>query len=161
MIFECFAPRGRTDLGETLESTRVIEDLRIAHIVMVDDDKDDVFLTKKSFEKADYPFKFTGLSGAQKLFDFIETEGLDDIDIILLDLNMPVIGGLEALKKLRALPEIETVKIFMFSSSSRHEDRNQCVEAGADGYLYKPSQADDVKRSVNTICLASNVWISR
>lgn len=140
-------------------STETKEFKRTAHVVMVDDDKDDLFLTKTSFQKAQYPFKFTGLDGAEALFKYVSDNGIDDIDIILLDLNMPVVGGLEALKKLRTLPEIENVKIFMFSTSASHEHRDQCVQAGADGYLYKPSRAEDVNRFVNTISLASNFWV--
>ena len=142
-------------MGNTVLDT----DLKVAHVVMVDDDKEDLFLTKASFQQAKFPFKFTGLEGEDALFSYIEDNGIEDIDI-LLDLNMPVTSGLEALKKLREIPDVEKTKIFMFSTSSSHVDRNECVDAGADGYLFKPSGSDEVKRFVNTISLASNFWVS-
>ena len=126
---------------------------------MVDDDPDDLFLTKTSFQKADYPFKFTGLKSAEALFKHVEQNGLKDVDIILLDLNMPNLGGLDALKTLRQNPGIQDLKVFIFSTSKNNNDRDQCIEAGADGYLYKPSRADEVKRFVNTVSLASNFWV--
>jgi len=143
-----------------LGNTVLDSDLKVAHVVMVDDDKEDLFLTKASFQQAKFPFKFTGLEGANALFNYIDDNGIEDIDILLLDLNMPITGGLEALKKLREVPEIEKIKIFMFSTSSSHVDRNECVDAGADGYLFKPSGSEEVKRFVNTISLASNFWVS-
>lgn len=142
-----------------MTSTATKNDIKTAHVLMVDDDSDDLFLTKASFQKAKHPFKFTGVNSAAALFDILEQDGIANIDIILLDLNMPDMDGLEALKTLLQRPNIEAVKIFMFSSSSSHKDRDKCVEAGAEGYLYKPSGADEVKRFVNTISLASNFWI--
>jgi len=146
--------------GESVVSViDVTEDLAIAKILMVDDDTDDLFLTKLSFEKSKFPFKFTGLKSADALFEYVEKTGIADVDILLLDLNMPGIGGLEALKDLRKNPEFEKIKVFMFSSSSSVEDRDLCVEAGADGYLFKPSDAQQVTRFVNTVALASDFWV--
>jgi len=135
------------------------DDMQIAHIVMVDDDKEDLFLTKVNLEKSKFPFKFTGLKSAEAFFDYIETNGTADIDIVLLDLNMPRLDGLGALKKLQEKPEVKKIKQFVFSNSTRDEDRDRCIRAGADGYLYKPSSADEIKRFVNTVALASDFWV--
>ena len=103
------------------------DDMQAAHVIMVDDDEDDLFLTKLSFEKSKFPFKFTGLESADALFDYIETNGIDEIDILLLDLNMPRVDGLDALKKLQEHPEISKTKRFMYSTSQSHEDRDKCL----------------------------------
>ena len=142
-----------------MDHTECQDNLQPAHILIVDDDEQDLFLTKSNFEKSEFPFKFTGLESADALFNYIETNGIDDVDILLLDLNMPETNGLDALKKLRTHPEINTVKSFIYSASSSHEDRTQCVNAGADGYLFKPASAHDVKRFVNTVALASDFWV--
>jgi len=143
----------------TLGYTDFHDDMQVSHILMVDDDKEDLFLTKLSFEKSEFPFKFTGLESADALFDYIENNGMKDIDVLLLDLNMPETDGLDALKKLQEHPEIKDIRSFIYSTSSNTEDKSQCVNAGADGYLCKPSSAHDVKRFVNTVALASDFWV--
>ena len=132
---------------------------RVAHVVMIDDDKDDLTLTKSSFQKSVFPFKFTGFSAAENLFSEIENGGVDDIDILLIDLNMPVMGGLDTLKTFRQRFKTDNIKIFMFSSSKSNIDRKECVNAGADGYLFKPSGTYETQRFVNTISLASEFWV--
>ena len=142
-----------------MDNTDFHDELRSVHIIMVDDDHEDLFFTKLSFEQSKFPFKFTGLESADALFNYIDVNGIEDIDILLLDLNMPNTDGLGALKKLQEHPDVKKVKSFIYSTSSNHENRDQCVNAGADGYLYKPSSADEVKRFVNTVALASEFWV--
>jgi len=142
-----------------LDSTDFHDDMQVAHIVMVDDDKEDLSLTKLSLEKSKFPFKFTGLESAEALIDYIDVNGVSDIDVLLLDLKMPETDGLDALKKLQAHPESKDIKRFVYSTSSNTEDKSKCFDAGADGYLCKPSSAHEVSRVVNTVALASDFWV--
>jgi len=111
------------------------------NIVMVDDDQDDLFLTKRYFEKSDYDLNFVGLQSAEALFEHIKFAGIGSIHVLLLDLNMPRMGGLKTLEKLRTYPGVEDVNIFIFSTSSREDDQESCIEKGAMGYFAKPSNA--------------------
>jgi CheY-like chemotaxis protein len=71
-------------------------------------------------------------------------EGLDqlarhpDIDLILLDINMPVMGGLEFLQKVKALGTHAAVPIVLQSTEGKEEDTKRGMEMGASGYLTKP-----------------------
>lgn len=144
---------------QTLGKIKFQDDMQAVHIVMVDDDEEDLFLTKLGFENSEFAFKFTGLDSADALFNYIDVNGIDHIDILLLDLNMPETDGLDALKQLQQKPEIKNIKSFVYSTSKDQEDLNQCVQAGADGYLFKPSTAQEQIRFVNTIALASEFWV--
>ena len=120
-------------------------------IVMVDDDQDDLFLTEISFRKADFPVEFLGLDSAQDLFNHIKDKGIGSIDVLLLDLNMPVMGGLETLEMLQDYPHFDDLNVYMFSTSSSKHDRKACLGAGAKGYLYKPSGLSSMTKFVEVI----------
>lgn len=120
-------------------------------IVMVDDDQDDLFLTEICFRKASFPVEFIGLKSAQELFNYIKDKGIGGIDVLLLDLNMPVMGGLETLETLQDYPHFHDLNVYMFSTSSRKHDRKACLDAGAKGYLYKPSGLSSMTKFVEVI----------
>lgn len=124
-------------------------------IVMVDDDADDLFLTKLSFRNADFDVNFIGLQSASALYNYIQTNGILSIDVLLLDLNMPLIGGLEILETLGLYPGFDKIITFIFSTSKRESDKQTCLAKGADGYIAKPSNAVQTKAFVERIYQAT------
>lgn len=123
-------------------------------IIMVDDDQDDLFLTGICFRQASFHVEFIPLTGAAKLFDYIRDNGIGGIDVLLLDLNMPITTGLDALKILSTYPHFHDLNIFMFSTSSSLSDERACLAAGAKGYLRKPSGLGQMKAFVDSISKA-------
>ena len=76
----------------------------------------------------------------------LEVEGRPDV--IVLDINMPVMDGLEFLARLRALP-LERVPVIIVSTEGREDDLRRGLEAGADGYVrkpFKPKELQDLVR---------------
>ena len=59
-------------------------------------------------------------------------------DVVLMDLRMPKMDGLEATRRIRRTPGFETVVILAISASSFEHNRKECTDAGADGFLSKP-----------------------
>jgi len=130
---------------------------RDIRIVMVDDDQDDLFLTGVCFRQASFPVEFVALSSAEKLHEFIKDNGIGAIDILLLDLNMPVTGGVETLEALQNYPHFDDLNVFMFSTSSSETDRAACLAAGAKGYLLKPSGLSQMRSFVETVAVSLNL----
>lgn len=62
-------------------------------------------------------------------------------DLALVDVNMPVMGGLECVKAMRGNPETRSMKIMMVTSEADHAFIEAALEAGADEYLMKPFDA--------------------
>jgi CheY-like chemotaxis protein len=62
--------------------------------------------------------------------------------IILLDLNMPGLGGYSLLQAIRARPELAEVAVVVFTSSTAPAEVDACYAAGADSYIYKPLNFD-------------------
>ena len=130
---------------------------RDVRIVMVDDDQDDLFLTGVCFRQADFPVEFVALSSAAKLHEYIKDNGIGAIDILLLDLNMPVTGGLETLEDLQNYPHFDELNVFMFSTSSSETDKTACLEAGAKGYLMKPAGLTQMRSFVEAVAESLDV----
>jgi CheY-like chemotaxis protein len=124
---------------------------------MVDDDQDDLFLTGVCFRQADFPVEFVALSSAAKLHEYIKDNGIGAIDILLLDLNMPVTGGLETLEALQNYPHFDELNVFMFSTSSSETDKTACLEAGAKGYLMKPAGLTQMRSFVEAVAESLDV----
>jgi CheY-like chemotaxis protein len=69
-------------------------------------------------------------------------------DLVLMDLHMPELDGFEAARKIREIEDAEQrpvkTKIFAMTASSVYDERENCINAGMDGYLAKPFRNDDV-----------------
>jgi two-component system chemotaxis response regulator CheY len=81
------------------------------------------------------------------------SEGLDllkvqHVDLILSDINMPSMDGLEFLRKLRAQNLAPGVPVVMITTESSMEFVQQAIQAGAQGYIRKPFTAEQVKERV-------------
>ncbi len=81
------------------------------------------------------------------------TEGLDllkvkQVDLILSDINMPSMDGLEFLRQIRTQNLAQGVPVVMITTESSEEHVKQAIEAGARGYIRKPFTAEQVKERV-------------
>lgn len=70
------------------------------------------------------------------------------VDLILSDINMPAMDGLEFVRQLRKQRLAEGVPVVMITTESSEEHVKQAIEAGAIGYIRKPFTADQVKQKV-------------
>ena len=69
-------------------------------------------------------------------------------DLILMDLEMPVMGGLEALRAIRAGGNASGVRIIALSAHAAGESREESLAAGADAYLVKPLRLADLQKAL-------------
>lgn len=71
--------------------------------------------------------------------------------VILLDVNMPVMGGVETVRALRSQPSTRDCKILMLTISKSEEDLFGAIQAGADGYLLKNAEPHELERAIHNI----------
>ena len=124
---------------------------KMFNVIMVDDDKEDIFLTRTSFFKSGFSVNFSGLNSGAALFEYIKNNGIGSIDTLLLDINMPVMGGMEILSKLREYPHFDDITVFMFTTSILSKDCKRALELGATGYLVKPADLSEMGRLIDVI----------
>jgi|GEM_PF-4372644 len=119
------------------------------HIMLVDDDEDNLLLM------ATYLLKHgarvaTAIHGMGCL-DFIEQ--CNDLNLLLIDLHMPLMGGLEAIERIREQSDYKSIPIVVLTDDDTVGIRDKCVNLGANDFLSKPITKDEL---IEAIC----VWIS-
>ena len=82
-------------------------------------------------------YKLVEAIDGQEALTFVTDESFSVPDVIFLDLNMPKVGGLDVLKKLRAIEHYNQAEVIMYTTSSMQQDKDKCFDAGADGFITK------------------------
>ncbi|MGD9974552.1 MAG: response regulator [Desulfatirhabdiaceae bacterium] len=107
-------------------------------ILLVDDDMRNVYAIKSILEEKGMTV-IVGKNG-QEGIDRLAT--YPDIDLVLMDIMMPVMDGYEAMKKIRAKKAHDRLPIIALTAKAMKGDRSLCIEAGANDYLAKPFDTD-------------------
>jgi two-component system, response regulator len=116
------------------------------YVLLVEDNPDEILLTRGAFKrgKVDNPLEVV-CDGCQAL-DFLFCQGNyaeRDINnkpaLILLDLKLPFISGLDVLKEVKANPKTCLIPVVVLTSSTEDEDRNESYRLGADDFINKPT----------------------
>ncbi|HEX7847229.1 MAG TPA: response regulator [Chitinophagaceae bacterium] len=118
-------------------------------ILLVEDDELDVISfqrTMKEFE--DHYELFTAYNGKEALMMLTGPGEIIMPDVILLDLNMPKMGGIEFLKEIRSHEQLKNIKVFIMTTSAEMVDRNTTEQLGISGYIIKPlNYKDNAKKA--------------
>lgn len=72
-------------------------------------------------------------------------------DLILMDINMPTLNGLEATRRLRTIPDFAQTPIVALTSNSMPGDREACLEAGCNAYLMKPILRHELLKTIHEL----------
>ena len=115
-----------------------MEDRRL-NILLVEDDELDIMNVRRAFKKNNIvnPL-YTAANGIEALA-MLRSDGLPpDRRLILLDLNMPKMGGIEFLKALRADPQLRTISVVVLTTSDEERDRVEAYKLNVAGYILKP-----------------------
>ncbi len=115
-------------------------------ILICDDDEDDRMLTQQALERAHISNALRFVVDGEDLLDYLhqrgpyagETGEAPRPGLILLDLNMPKMGGREALRLIKADPTLSDIPIVVLSTSSRDEDITRSYQLGVNSFITKP-----------------------
>jgi two-component system chemotaxis response regulator CheY len=94
-------------------------------------------------------YALNGREGLQKLGEHA------DIDLILLDINMPVMNGLEFLQRIQKEPAYQPIPVIIISTEGKEEDTIRGLKMGAKGYVKKPFQASELHGLIEKITAAT------
>jgi two-component system, response regulator len=127
-------------------------------ILLVEDNDDDIALTMRAFRKAKIANDFVIVRDGQEALDFLFRKGryVDREDepmpsLILLDLKLPKISGLEVLQQIRLNPKTKLIRTVILTSSKEEQDIAQSYELGAASYIRKPVDFDKFVEAVSTL----------
>ncbi|WP_082564337.1 response regulator [Flavobacterium sp. Root420] len=118
-------------------------------ILLVEDDELDVISVERSLKKLDSEYVlYTVYNGIEALKILRDPETGLVPDVILLDINMPRMNGIEFLKVVREDKKLRDLKVFIMTTSSEGNDRTAAERLGISGYIIKPlNYNDNTKRS--------------
>ena len=107
-------------------------------IYIVDDDPDDRQIILDAFLERNPLVDYDFIENAESLLESLYTDAIELPALILLDLNMPGMLGLQALKEIRANKQFCQIPIIVLTTSTLHQDRRASYELGASCFLRKP-----------------------
>ena len=79
----------------------------------------------------------------------LETLELEKYDVVLLDIMMPEMDGFETLKHIRSNGKFKTLPVIMLTSLNEMEDVKKCIGLGANDYVLKPYNIEDLKNRID------------
>ena len=131
-------------------------------ILMIDDSKDDFEFAKKAFHKAGLNSALLHAENGKEGLDYLFRKGKYAGEknaplprMILLDISMPDMDGIEVLKLIKANKTTESIPVIMLSSSIEGKDIKQCYELGAGSYIAKPVSINGLHRAIEML---KNYW---
>lgn len=124
-------------------------------VLLIEDDEVDVLNVKRAFRKKGFTqhlhFAENGVDAAEKLEAIGVLEPYPDL--ILLDLNMPKMGGFEFLRMREENPRLAEIDVYVMSTSTAEADIELAKELGAKGYVVKPLYTDRFADELEKILL--------
>ena len=113
-------------------------------VLMADDDREDCQLTELALRQAHPDVALQFVHDGEELLDYLRHEGRFSGSeapfpgLILLDVNMPRLDGMQALRRIKDDPQLRRVPVVMFTSSYADSDVNQSYDLGASAFITKP-----------------------
>ncbi len=126
-------------------------------ILVADDDADDQELIKQGLQKCKVPIEIVQVFGGAKVMDFMlfRNDYISNTrlpDLILLDLNMPLMDGFQVLHEIKRYPHFRKIPIYVVTTSRRIHDREKAIDLGATGFYSKGSRSSDLQEIMHDLC---------
>jgi two-component system response regulator len=134
-------------------------------IMLVEDNPDDIELTIRAFKKNNIFNKVIVAKNGVEALDYLSGKGMyqgkDSKElpvVILLDLNLPKISGLEVLKSIRQNELTKLLPVVILTSSKQEEDLNAGYKLGANSYVRKPVDFNEFVEAIRLLGLYWLLW---
>lgn len=127
-------------------------------ILLVEDDPNDVELALIAFRRSQLADKIQVARDGEEALDFLFCRGahlgrsLGPLPrLVLLDLKLPKVTGIEVLKELKGDPRTRPIPVAVMTSSKQHRDMVECYQHGANSYIQKPIEFDHFQRMIKDL----------
>ena len=130
-------------------------------ILLVEDNPGDVRLTKEAFTEIELDEELYVVNDGEEALDFVHGRGeYDDAprpDLVLLDLNLPRVDGLEVLDDVKSDPELRSIPVVVLTGSEAEEDILESYDRHTNAYLTKPIDPEEFVELVRSF---ESFWLS-
>ena len=124
-------------------------------ILLVEDDRVDAMTIKRSLEEIKVTNRLDTVSNGEEALEFLRDSQNEMPCLILLDLNMPKMNGIEFLKIAKTDDELKRIPVVVLTTSSDEEDKVDSFNLGVAGYMIKPV---DYKQFVEVVKTIDMYW---
>lgn len=128
-------------------------DDRVINILLVEDDDVDVMTVKRAFQKANISNPLYVAHNGLEALELLRKQNIPaQRRLVLLDVNMPKMNGIEFLREVRADPALQQMSVVVLTTSNEERDRIEAFKLNVAGYLLKPvtfSQFAEVMSTIN------------
>jgi two-component system response regulator len=132
----------------------------VIEILLIEDNMNDAEMTIRALKKQNIANNLIHLKDGAIALDFLFGTGeytgrntKNKPKIILLDLKMPKVNGLEVLEKLKSTEETKKIPVVVLTSSKEHPDIEKCYELGVNSYIVKPVEFNNFIKAVSDLGL--------
>jgi CheY-like chemotaxis protein len=133
-------------------------DVRPIKILLVEDNLQDIEITRRAFAKGRVGNELMVVRDGEEALDYLYRRGkFQDPSasprpgMILLDLNLPKVGGLEVLQQIKKDESLKTIPVIVLTVSQREQDIVRSYDFGVNTYIQKPVEFDNFMRVINTV----------
>jgi two-component system response regulator len=119
-----------------------VNQLRLARIFLAEDNQNEVEITRRALKRGRLGCELIVARDGEEALDMLRRPETQP-HLVLLDINLPKVSGLEVLQRMRADPCCVALPVIMLSASNRHKDVARSYELGASSYIQKPVVFED------------------
>jgi len=137
-----------------------MDELRGVEVLMVEDSEEDLQLALRAFKKANLLNHVQVVRDGAEALDYIFCQNLhekrrieDTPRVVLLDLKLPKVDGLEVLQRIKSDPRTKIIPVVVLTSSKEHRDILASYEMGANSYIVKPVAFDGFAKAMQELGL--------
>ncbi|HCN37681.1 MAG: response regulator [Ignavibacteria bacterium] len=132
----------------------------LINVLLVEDDEVDVMNVKRAFKKNNIKNQLFVAENGLEALNMLRDESDDKIvpmpRIILLDLNMPKMGGIEFLKEIRKDERLKNLSVFVMTTSNEDNDKVEAYNLNVAGYILKPLS---IEKFISAVGILKNYWM--
>jgi len=134
---------GASSAGEVMPTAQALEDLRGARVLLAEDNELNRQIATEML--IDAGLRVDAAENGEIALAMAQAQ---PYDIVLMDMQMPVMDGLEATRALRELPHLAQLPIIAMTANAMEADRERCIAAGMNDFVAKPVEPDDLWRAL-------------
>ncbi|MEM1000385.1 MAG: response regulator, partial [Bacteroidota bacterium] len=131
--------------------TLVRNDTAQLDILLIEDDEVDVMNVQRSFRKNGVRHHLRIAHDGLQALEMLRSHAVALPQVILLDINMPRMGGLEFLRELRQDPRLCSIAVFIMSTSDNPIDKATAYQYNVAGYIVKPLSAEKFNQAITKL----------
>ena len=131
-----------------------------ARILLVEDDPQDVELLLRAFRSENVQSRIEVVRDGEEALDYLFCRGAykgrssdQPPTLVLLDLKLPKIGGLQVLRELKASAECQSIPVIVLTSSGEQRDIAESYKLGVNSYIQKPVDIGEFRRAIKALAL--------